>query len=97
MLIKHLFLIDDRMEIQNPGLLPFKMTIDDFKAGVSKIRNRVIARVFRELKLIEQRGSGYQRISTACDTGGYPHPEWEEVGVTLRVTFYPHPEVNNRL
>ena len=70
------------MEIQNPGLLPFGMTIDDFKAGVSKIRNRVIARVFRELKLIEQWGSGYHRISTACDTGGYPQPEWEEVGVT---------------
>jgi len=88
---------DDRMEIQNPGLLPFGMTIDDFKAGVSKIRNRVIARIFRELKLIEQWGSGYQRISTACDTGGYPQPEWEEVGVTLRVTFYPHPAMNNRL
>jgi predicted HTH transcriptional regulator len=29
----------DRMEIQNPGMLPFGMTIEGFKAGVSKIRN----------------------------------------------------------
>jgi predicted HTH transcriptional regulator len=31
------------------------MTIDDFKAGLSRIRNRVIARVFRELGLMEER------------------------------------------
>ena len=88
---------DDRMEIQNPGLLPFGMTFEDFKSGVSKIRNRVIARVFRELNLIEEWGSGYQRITTACQEGGYPQPEWEEFGVALRVTFFPHPGVNNRL
>ncbi|MEW5981818.1 MAG: ATP-binding protein [Acidobacteriota bacterium] len=38
----------DRVEIQNPGQLPFGMTVDDIKAGVSNIRNRVIARVLRE-------------------------------------------------
>ncbi|RLB82320.1 MAG: hypothetical protein DRH17_06340 [Deltaproteobacteria bacterium] len=37
----------DRMEIQNPGMLPFGMTMEEFKAGVSKIRNRVIACVSR--------------------------------------------------
>ncbi|WP_297694389.1 ATP-binding protein, partial [uncultured Eudoraea sp.] len=48
----------DRMEIQNPGMLPFGITLEDFKAGVSKIRNRVIARIFRELGLMEEWGSG---------------------------------------
>ena len=85
------------MEIQNPGLLPFGMTIDDFKAGVNKIRNRLIAWVFRELKLIEQWGSGYQRITETCDAGGDPQPKWEEFGLRLRVISYPHPDVNNRL
>jgi ATP-dependent DNA helicase RecG len=36
---------DDRIEIENPGILLPGMTIEDVKSGVSKIRNRVIARV----------------------------------------------------
>ena len=56
----------DRMEIQNPGMLPFGMTMEDFKDGVSKVRNRVIARVFRELGLMEEWGSGYRRVMAAC-------------------------------
>lgn len=84
----------DRMEIQNPGMLPFGMTMDDFKAGVSKIRNRVIARVLRELGLMEEWGSGYMRVSEACRSGGYPEPEWHELGTVMRVVFYPHPDVS---
>lgn len=85
----------DRMEIQNPGMLPFGMTLDDFKAGVSQIPNRVIARVFRELTLMEEWGSGYRRIVNACRTNGHPEPEWRELGAAMRVVFYPHPEVSD--
>lgn len=53
---------DDRIEIQNPGILPPGMTVEDMRQNVSKIRNPVIARVFQELKLIEQWGSGVPRI-----------------------------------
>ena len=65
----------DRMKIQNPGMLPFGMTMEDFRSGVSKVRNRVIARVFRELGLMEEWGSGYRRVLEACQKGGYPDPE----------------------
>ena len=82
----------DRMEIQNPGMLPFGMTLDDLKEGVSKVRNRVIARVLRELGLVEEWGSGYKRVMEACHSGGYPAPEWQELGSAFRVTFYPHSE-----
>ena len=84
----------DRMEIQNPGMLPFGMTMEDLKAGVSKIRNRVIARVFREMGLMEEWGSGYKRVIHACQSGGYPEPDWEELSTAIRVIFYPHPAVN---
>ena len=58
---------DDRIEIENPGILLPGLTIEDMKQGVSKIRNPVIARVFRELHLIEQ------RADTACArTLAYP-------------------------
>jgi len=85
-------IFSDRMEIQNPGMLPFGITLEDFKAGVSKVRNRVIARIFRELGLMEEWGSGYKRVLKACDSGGYPKPDWTELGAAIRVTFYPHPD-----
>lgn len=84
---------DDKLEIQNPGIMPPGMSIDQFKAGVSRIRNPVIARVFGELDLIEEWGSGYKRIKDACQKDGYPEPTWEEYGTVLRVTFYPHPDI----
>lgn len=83
-------IFDDRLEIQNPGMLPFGFTLEDLKAGVSRIRNRVIVRVFHKLHFMEEWGSGYKRIIEACRTGGYPEPKWEELGMMMRVTFYPH-------
>lgn len=81
----------DRLEVENPGMLPFGMTLDDFKAGVSRIRNRVIARVLRKIGLLEERGTGYRRVLEDCEAGGYPPPEWQELGPVLRVVFRPHP------
>jgi len=49
---------DDRVEVESPGLLPFGLTVDDILRGVSRLRNRVLGRVFKELGLIEQWGSG---------------------------------------
>jgi predicted HTH transcriptional regulator len=85
-------IFSDRLEIQNPGILPFGMTIESFKAGASMVRNRTIAKVLRHLSLMEEWGSGYNRIMTACTEDGYPLPEWEEIGPVLRVTFAPHPQ-----
>lgn len=81
---------DNRLEIQNPGMLPLGFTIEDMKAGISRVRNRVIARVFHELKLMEVWGSGYKRSIEDCKLGNYPTPEWLELGAAVRVTFFPH-------
>jgi predicted HTH transcriptional regulator len=81
-------IFDDRLEIENPGLLPFGLTIDDLPMGVSKLRNRVIGRVFHELGLVEQWGSGAQRMISACKDSGLASPVWEEIGSRLRVTIY---------
>ncbi len=61
---------------------------------VSKVRNRAIVRVFRELGLMEEWGSGYRRVLAACQDIGYPHPDWQELGSAFRVTFYPLSESN---
>jgi ATP-dependent DNA helicase RecG len=75
---------DDRIEIENPGILLPGMTIEDMKQGISKIRNPVIARVFRELNLIEQWGSGVRRIFQDAEDQGLPSPEIIELGLRLR-------------
>ena len=76
---------DDRIEIENPGILLPGMTVEDMRLGVSKIRNHVIARVFRELNLIEQWGSGVRRIYSEALALGLPEPQFLEVGMRLRV------------
>ena len=64
------------------------MTIEDVKQGVSRIRNRVIARVFRELDLIEQWGSGFRRILRDAEELGLPQPEIIEIGMRVRFIVY---------
>jgi ATP-dependent DNA helicase RecG len=80
-------IFDDRIEVENPGLLPSGVTVDDIRRGISKIRNRVIGRVFHELKLIEQWGSGIQRMTAACRESGLDDPGLEEIGTRFRVTL----------
>jgi predicted HTH transcriptional regulator len=81
-------IFDDRIEITNPGLLPFGLTLETALAGVSRLRNRVIGRVFRELKLIEQWGSGLGRIRATCRDAGLAAPRFEELGTNFRVTLF---------
>jgi len=81
-------IFDDRVEIENPGLLPPGLSVEDLRRGVSKLRNRVMGRVFQELGLIEQWGSGIQRMSTACRDAGLPAPLLEEIGTRFRVTLH---------
>jgi ATP-dependent DNA helicase RecG len=79
---------DDRIEVENPGILLPGMTIEDMRRGVSKIRNHVIARIFRELNLIEQWGSGFPRILREAEKLGLPDLQVEEIGMRVRVTVF---------
>ena len=82
-----LSIFDDRLEVENPGLLPFGLTVEDLPRGVSKLRNRVMGRVFHALGLIEQWGSGIQRMTAACREAGLAAPEFEELATRFRVTI----------
>jgi predicted HTH transcriptional regulator len=81
-------LYDDRLTVESPGLLPFGLVVDDLRQGISRVRNRVIGRVFHELGLIEQWGSGIGRMQEACRAAGLRPPLFEEVGMRFRVTLY---------
>ena len=97
--------LDDRIEIDNPGLFLPGLTLEDIKQGTSKIRNTVIARVFRELHLIEQWGTGVRRIFTEAKALGLPEPQLIETGMRVRfiipllepVRIHPPPKKNRAM
>jgi len=81
-------IFDDRIEITNPGGLPFGLSMEAALSGISQLRNRVIGRVFRELDLIEQWGSGLERMRSVCIQQGIQVPKIEELGKFFKVTLY---------
>jgi len=83
-----LAVFDDRLDVENPGLLPFGLTLEDLPRGISRLRNRVIGRAFHTLGLIEQWGSGIQRMTAACRDAGLAPPTLEEIGTRFRVTLW---------
>lgn len=86
-------IFDDRIEITSPGALPKALDVDDILSGRSEIRNRVIARFFKEINFIEQWGTGIGKILQACREAGLRDPEFRESGLFFKVTLYK----NNRL
>ncbi|WP_159519760.1 RNA-binding domain-containing protein [Sunxiuqinia indica] len=69
---------DDIVNVVSPGSLPHNITIEDIFNGRSETRNRVLANTFKELGLIEQWGSGINRIINACKQYGLEVPKIEE-------------------
>lgn len=79
---------DDRLEISSPGSLYGGLTLQEIICGKSKIRNKVIAEIFNKMDLIEQWGTGIQRIINRAKEYGLPKPEFMEIGETFRVNLY---------
>jgi ATP-dependent DNA helicase RecG len=77
----------DRLEIHNPGLLPLGVTPDNILHASAK-RNIHLAKVFYDLQLMEQEGSGYDRIYESLLLSAKRPPSVEEgadrVAVTVR-------------
>lgn len=82
-------IFDDRIEITNAGCLPFGLSLEAALAGVSQLRNKVIGRVFRELRLSEQWGSGLSRMIHTCREQQIALPKFEELDHFFRATLYP--------
>ena len=79
---------DDMVNIVSPGAFPSTITQEDILEGRSEIRNKVIARVFKELNYIEQWGSGIRRIKSSCRARGLKEPEIVEKGDFVDVSLY---------
>jgi len=72
----------DRIEITSAGTLPEGLNEDDFFDGVSIPRNRELMRVYRDLELVEQLGSGVPRILES-----YGKECFRFMGNFIRMTF----------
>lgn len=58
-------IFSDRLEITSAGSLPEGLTREEFFDGVSIPRNKEIMRIFKDLEMVEQLGSGVPRILKA--------------------------------
>jgi len=81
-------IFDDMLEITSPGPLPETITLESLGSGRSEIRNRVLAPIFKDLKLIEAWGTGIRKIKQEIDKS-YPEIEliFEEIGYGFQVKF----------
>lgn len=78
---------DDRVQVDSPGLLLPGMTVETMRR-VSRLRNPALARIFREAGIMEQWGTGVQRVFAQVAEAGLPEPVIEEVQDRVRVTIY---------
>ena len=78
---------DDRIQVDSPGLLLPGMTVETMRR-VSRLRNPALARIFREAGIMEQWGTGIQRVFEQVAKAGLPEPVIEEIQDRVRVTIY---------
>jgi ATP-dependent DNA helicase RecG len=70
---------DDELMVWNPGGLPLGLKVEDlYKPHPSILRNKGIGGIFYDTGLIEQWGSGMDKMRVACEKAGIPEPKLEE-------------------
>ncbi len=81
-------IFDDRLEVWNPGILPEGWDVGLLRQShPSKPRNLRIADCLYRVGIIEQWGTGTQRMIRECVENGLPEPEFEESGGFFVVRF----------
>jgi ATP-dependent DNA helicase RecG len=70
---------ENELIVWSPGGLPLGLTMEDlFKSHASKLRNKGIAEVFFDTGIIEQWGSGIEKMRNYCKEAGLQEPTFEE-------------------
>ena len=79
---------DDILNIVSPGGFPNSITELDILNGRSETRNRIVAKIFKELNYIEQWGTGIKRIKSSCIKHGLKEPIIKESGDFVDVEIF---------
>ena len=70
---------DNELIVWNPGGLPLGLTLEDlYRPHPSVLRNKGIGGIFYDMGLVEQWGSGIDKMRKACVKAGIPEPKFEE-------------------
>lgn len=75
-------IFDDRLEITSAGSIPLGVEQEEFFAGYSIPRNKILMRVFKDLHIVEYLGSGMPRILRA-----YPRESFIFTANFIRTVF----------
>jgi len=81
-------LFEDRLEIFNPGGFPGLVSIENLGDGTTYLRNPVVAKIARKMKLMEKIGSGIRLIFDSCKNEGIKRPRYNEDGDFVKLTFF---------
>ncbi|GHV45442.1 ATP-dependent DNA helicase [Bacteroidia bacterium] len=83
-------IFDNKIEFYNPGKLPEEITIEDLLSGnyKSNPRNKLIADVCKDMRIIEKYGSGIGRIRDYFKNEGLPEPKFELISDGFQVTAF---------
>lgn len=81
-------LFDDRLEVTSPGMLDKDLTVEKMKAGISKIRNGVLAKIFMYMNMVEAWGTGIPKIFEEAKHYGLREPELLDMGSDFRINLY---------
>jgi ATP-dependent DNA helicase RecG len=77
----------DRLEIENPGGLYGRVTIDKLQEGQST-RNQLLMHLMEDGHLVKNRGSGIDAMMEAMQKRGLPAPVFEDKRTSFLVKFY---------
>ena len=77
----------DRLEVENPGGLYGRVTVDKLQEGQST-RNRLLMHLMEDAHLVENRGSGIDAMLDAMQKRGLPAPVFEDKRTSFLVKFY---------
>ena len=90
-------MFSDRFEIENPGGLYGRMTLDRLGKFAADTRNPAIANAMEILGETENRYSGIPTIINAMEEYGLPAPLFENDRGVFRVTLYNSVKVNDSI
>lgn len=81
-------MFSERMEIENPGGLYGRMTLDRLGKVAADTRNPFIANALEVIGITENRYSGIPTVYNAMKKAGLPEPKFENERGVFRVTLY---------
>lgn len=87
---------DNRIEIFSPGQFPGTITPENIGDGSTYLRNPLLAKFARKMRLIEKLGSGIKTIYEECKKAQIRRPEFFENGDFVKVIFYFERDTNLR-